>query len=799
MTSNYEDVLAQLQAAGLQVTALEVGRLVRCRVEGDREKRGWYSLHEVQTRTGELILIGSYGVWRGAENNAQKIEFKGKDFTAEERATFRKRLADEKRRADAVRAAEARRAAAKAEAAWRKCAPTGSSDYLDRKGVQAHGLRFSPSGACAVPITDTLGRIHGLQIIRGVGKRTGRLEKEYFPTGMAMRGHFHLLGSPAGLVLVAEGYATAATLFEAGGGSWAVAVAFDAGNLTPVAEALAKRYRFAKILICADDDIFGTCIACKAKLSLAENPETCPACGGPHKRSNAGVLAAQSAALAVNGAWIAPKFTDTAARRAAFFDKNQKLSDFNDLYLAESQSIVRQQVQAAIEAHGWNKPRSAATPNQAGAGETELKPIDKIDDLLDRYALVYGQGGMAFDYLEHSLISLTDVQHVCSGRYVYKAWSEHPDRKVVRMAEVGFDPAEKDTSITCNLWGGWPTTPKQGTCEMLLKLLRHMCSAEHNKEELFEWVLKWIAYPIQHPGAKMQTTLVLHGPQGTGKNMFFEALMSIYGTYGRIIDQSAVEDRFNEWASKKLFLIADEVVARSEVWHVKNKLKAFITGDWIRINPKNIAAYDERNHVNIVFLSNEAMPVVIEEDDRRHTVIWTPSKLDADFYKQVKLEIENGGIAALHHHLLNEVDLGDFSESTKPPLTGAKEELAMLSLDTPSRFYYELESGEILPDIKATETRPALSQDVYDVYRLWCARSGSRAAPMNKFINALQRRHHIPTQRLRYIEDDTEKGPHSVLMIGKHREPPPGEDAKRWYGTAIRAFRFALKDYRGIT
>lgn len=34
-------------------------------------------------------------------------------------------------------------------------------------------------------------------------------------------------------------------------------------------------------------------------------------------------------------------------------------------------------------------------------------------------------------------------------------------------------------------------------------------------------------------------------------------------------------------------MIADEVVARSDVYHIKNKLKALITGYSIRINPKN--------------------------------------------------------------------------------------------------------------------------------------------------------------------------------------------------------------------
>ena len=71
----------------------------------------------------------------------------------------------------------------------------------------------------------------------------------------------------------------------------------------------------------------------------------------------------------------------------------------------------------------------------------------------------------------------------------------------------------------------------------------------------------------------------------------------------------------------------------------------------IRINPKNMGAYDERNHVNMVFLSNETKPVVLERDDRRYAVVWTPAKLDPAFYETVRLEMEAGGIAALHHRL----------------------------------------------------------------------------------------------------------------------------------------------------
>ena len=59
--SNYDDVLGQLRQAGLDVDSLEVGtaRPVRCRVEGmGREKRGWYSLHELVARDGNVLLVG---------------------------------------------------------------------------------------------------------------------------------------------------------------------------------------------------------------------------------------------------------------------------------------------------------------------------------------------------------------------------------------------------------------------------------------------------------------------------------------------------------------------------------------------------------------------------------------------------------------------------------------------------------------------------------------------------------------------------------------------------------------------
>ena len=73
-----------------------------------------------------------------------------------------------------------------------------------------------------------------------------------FKRDTAVTGRFHAMGKLGRRILIAEGYATAATLHEITG--HAVACAFTASNLMPVAEALRKKYPDAVLIIRADDD-----------------------------------------------------------------------------------------------------------------------------------------------------------------------------------------------------------------------------------------------------------------------------------------------------------------------------------------------------------------------------------------------------------------------------------------------------------------------------------------------------------------------------------------------------------------
>lgn len=794
VAANYDDVLAQLRDFGLLVDRLEVGtgRMVRTKIEGDREKRGWYILHDFRTTRGDLLIVGSFGVWRGNENQSRKVELRKIEIDPAEAAALKRRLADDRKAAELARAREAAKAAAAAAAMWGRLSEDGESDYLAAKKVTAYGLRYTPNGSAVLPLLDTQGRIHGLQFLRtpSAADKAKRPAKEFWPRGLVKKAHFHLIGAPSWVVLVAEGYATAASLHMATGHP--VAVAFDAGNLLPVAEALRKRYPQTKVLVCADNDDLGKCRVdtCRARLALARNPVECPACGAPHGYVNAGIGGASTAALAVNGAWVAPAFADPDARIDAYLGRGTKPTDFNDLHTAEGLHVVRVQVEARLSELRW-AARAAAPPATTSGGGATLRPIQTSAELLERFSLVYGHSGAVFDHQEHKLLSLSDMRDTCMFKFIHRDWQESPNRRIVRPSEVGFDPTGQDSDVTCNLYAGWPTVPKPGNCDRLLDLLRYICSEDRNPEALYRWVLRWIAYPIQHPGAKMKTCLVVHGPQGSGKSAFFEAVMRIYGEYGDVLDQSAVEDKFNDWASRKLFMIADEVVARADVYHIKNKLKALITGDRIRINPKNFSAYWERNHLNLVFLSNESMPVVLEEDDRRHCVIWTPGKKLPQYYAAVRAEIASGGIAALHDYLLH-LDLGDFDPGTHPPSTDAKSELVRLSLDSPIRFHDEL----VLEEIPKVEPMPGLSSDWYALYRDWCKRHGYSCAPESKFVVALVRQRGVPKVRKRYDVAGKTRGPHHFLLLGA-TAPPEGTSETWWLGDCYTRHREQLDEFRG--
>ena len=269
------------------------------------DKRGntrnsWYCLH------GDGTPAGIFGDWAtGLQSNwCAKSDH---DQTEAERHAMRDRIKAAQRQRDAERDRLHADAASRALAIWTAAAPAGAHDclngnsiemqnkgeqagahdYLRRKSIKPHGTR-TDGHSLFVPMRDTAGLLHSLQTIAPDGG------KRFMPGGK-VKGCYHAIGKPAGSVTVCEGFATGASIHEATGG--AVAVAFNAGNLSAVALALRVKYPGLTITIAADDDW--------------------------HTSGNPGLTAAKQAAVDVGGKLAVPDFTGLV--------RGAKDTDFNDM------------------------------------------------------------------------------------------------------------------------------------------------------------------------------------------------------------------------------------------------------------------------------------------------------------------------------------------------------------------------------------------------------------------------------------------------------------------------------------
>lgn len=283
--------LNQMRNAGLLVDHVAfTGKIVRVpvtfpRPDKGKAKSGWYVAHEFRLSSGRMAVSGAFGNYKDADSGTCKFGVDARELSEADRAEYeRKREAAARQVAEEARKA-AEQCAKRAASIWAGLSDSGSSQYLNKKSVGAYGLRFS-RGSVVVPLyrcvkgeqgTAFSLSLVGLQFIDGEGTKK-------FLTGTPKKGAFHWLGPVPEVdcpVVIVEGYATGASVHMAT--KMPVAVAFDAGNLAPVAKALRAVLPTALLCIAGDTD-----------------EDT--------GQGNTGLLKAKAAAEAVNGAWVVPQF-----------------------------------------------------------------------------------------------------------------------------------------------------------------------------------------------------------------------------------------------------------------------------------------------------------------------------------------------------------------------------------------------------------------------------------------------------------------------------------------------------------
>ena len=268
------------------------GRKHRIQVEGDRKANSEYKLYADDPPAGwfrcykRLPDAVSWSVksdaWRG--------------LSQEQREEMKRRSRERRRAEDAARAKKHAEAAARARRHEQERSEANPSHpYLVRKGVQAYRGLKQVGPRLFIPLYGPDSKVAGGQFIAPDGDKK-------FIVGMKAEGaYFPIGGKPERTIVVAEGYATGATIHEATG--LPVAVALDCGNLMRVGEMLrGKLGPNMEIVFAADDDR-------KTERERGRNP---------------GMVAAAAAAEAVRGAVAVPPWPRGDENGGDFNDLAQK-------------------------------------------------------------------------------------------------------------------------------------------------------------------------------------------------------------------------------------------------------------------------------------------------------------------------------------------------------------------------------------------------------------------------------------------------------------------------------------------
>lgn len=793
----------------------------------------------------------------------------------------------ERKLAEAQCRERADQAAKVARGLWSEAQRDGLSPYLERKRVQGHGVRYQADGTLLVPMRDADGVLQNLQRI-APQRVEGQPEKRFLPGGRK-QGLMHLLGGSAGVctrtgeplavLLLAEGYATAASVHEATGRP--VAVCFDAGNLRPVAEALREKHPQALLVVCGDDD------AATAERT-GENPG--------RKKAEATVRAVA--------------LPDGPARAVFPAGLPADGTDFNDLHVAAGLDRVRELVEAVVAqaldeaqrlqqpdpddvdrggepaelggdglsdferdclataadaaaaaADGDGRPAApwddeapppddedlgpsrpgdeAADPTKAGGGGADTaseqqtraaalaaaqaaatadaaarkqrKLMQLVDGLTKRFTLIYSTD-TAWDAAEEMIVRVPAMRLVF-GREAVNLWLARPSRRLVMPRDLVFEPGAKVGAHQINMWSGLDLEPSPCTGDdvaPMLALLRHLCSESgagaDDIDAVMHWVLCWQALPLQRIGTKMQTACIFHGAQGTGKNLYWDMWRDLFGDCGITVGQVEIEDKFNGWISRKLAIIGDEVATRQEMYHNKNRLKLVVTQETkFPIRGMQQETRWESNHANVVFLSNESQPLVLEERDRRYMVVYTPLEADVAVYEAVRDFRAAGGLGKWLHYL-QQYPVGDFTAHSKPIMTQAKLDLIELGWRGPERFAHEWVEGYLdLP------VRVCSAEQLYRAFRRWCDQTGEKwTAQQAIFTRSLERwvRERVQRDpatgrfeepRLTYkqigIKDDAQTRRTVRCWVPRGAGPLPGVVEGDWAAESCKAFERDLGRY----
>ena len=293
----YENFIRAIEAKGITPPAeiIADGEIHRFDSDHSGKSNGAYVLHSDEPQSGW------FKCWKtGTENNWSR----GYSETDSVKKEQFQKLIKQRNQERTVKILELQKnAAIKASTEYQDAKPADPDHpYLKRKQIKPYRIRQDlKNGNLIIPINSKDGKITSRQTINKEGDK-------YFLTDGQVKGGYFDLGESNESIVICEGFATGASIFEASG--YRVRCVFNCLNLKEVAITTRELYPKGHIIIAGDDDHL--------------------------TKGNPGKTKAEEAAAGVGASVVLPDFGNK---------RPEKATDFNDCIASKvwmlSESVLR--------------------------------------------------------------------------------------------------------------------------------------------------------------------------------------------------------------------------------------------------------------------------------------------------------------------------------------------------------------------------------------------------------------------------------------------------------------------------
>jgi len=286
---------------------------------------------------------------------------------------------------------------------------------------------------------------------------------------------------------------------------------------------------------------------------------------------------------------------------------------------------------------------------------------------------------------------------------LWSAWNNRREVDDVRFMPGKEAVIEKDGRLILNTFRGLDVDcfpPYPNPEEKALVLLRHirerLC---HQKDDLYQELLRLLAWWVQNPDKPGQRCIAIRGGQGTGKSMFGKIVQNMFSPYSlQTGNATTLTSNFNGHLEHCLFLQADEAFFAGS-HDVRRRLKAYITDENIAYESKGRDVRHGKNHLRIIMTTNDEWVVNLDIDDRRYVVLDIAPRQSGDdaYFGELSAAVNDKKTVAALYQFLKAMDLGEWHPMRMKCNTDALIDQKRASLDPLMKCLLDwLEEGELM-------------------------------------------------------------------------------------------------------